>query len=47
MIWVDLDKLDLKAGAKPMTLKLGVPSNVGGDVSGQFKPAEPFKFLAP
>ncbi len=47
VIWVDLDKVDLSAGAKPMTLKLGVPSNVGGDVSGQFKPAEPFKFLAP
>jgi len=47
VIWVDLDKVDLSASAKPMMLKLGVPSNVGGDVSGQFKPAEPFKFLAP
>lgn len=47
VIWVDLDKVDLSASAKPMTLKLGVPSNLGGEVSGEFKPAEPFKFLAP
>lgn len=47
VIWVDLDKVDLKPGAKPMKLKLGVPQNFGGDVASKFEPAEPFKFLAP
>lgn len=47
VIWVDLDKVDLSEGAKPMTLRVGVPDSSGGEVSGSFKPAEPFKFLAP
>ena len=47
VIWVDLDKVDLSPGAKTMTLKLGVPGNLGGEVSSKFEPAEPFKFLAP
>jgi len=47
VIWVDLDKVDLSEGPKPMTLKVGVPEMTGGEVSAQFKPAEPFKFLAP
>lgn len=37
----------MSASAKPMTLKLGVPSHLCGEVSGEFKPVEPFKFLAP
>jgi penicillin V acylase-like amidase (Ntn superfamily) len=47
VIWVDLDKVDLKPGAKPMKLKLGVPGNLGGEVSSKFEAAQPFKFLAP
>jgi penicillin V acylase-like amidase (Ntn superfamily) len=47
VIWVDLDKVNLNPGAKPMKLKLGVPGNLGGDVSSKFEPAKPFKFLAP
>lgn len=47
VIWVDVDKLDLSPGAKPMALHVGVPGDVGGDVSSKFEPAEPFKFLAP
>ncbi|WP_226990751.1 hypothetical protein [Methanosarcina acetivorans] len=47
MIWVDVDRLDLSPGAKSMVLQLGVPGDVGGDVSSKFEPAEPFKFLAP
>jgi penicillin V acylase-like amidase (Ntn superfamily) len=47
VIWVDLDKFDLSPRAKTMTLKLGAPGNLGGEVSSKFKPAEPFKFLAP
>ena len=47
VIWVDLDKVDLSPGAKPMTLRVGVPDTLGGEVSAQFEPVEPFKFLAP
>jgi penicillin V acylase-like amidase (Ntn superfamily) len=41
VIWVDLDKVDFGPGAKPMKLKLGVPDNMGGDVSSKFEPAGP------
>ena len=47
VIWVDLDKVDLSLGAKPMKLRIGVPGNLGGEVSSQFQPATPFKFFAP
>lgn len=47
VIWVDLDKVNLKPGAKPMKLRIGVPGNLRGDVSSNFGPAKPFKFLAP
>jgi hypothetical protein len=44
---VDLDKVDLRPGAKPMTLRIGVPGNPGGEVSSQFRPAPPFESFAP
>ncbi len=47
VIWVDVEKLDLSPGAKPATLKLGVPGDLAGEVSAKFAPATPFKFLAP
>ena len=47
VIWVDLDKVDLNPGAKPMKLELGGTEILGGEVSSEFEPAEPFKFLAP
>ena len=47
VVWVDLDKVDLSPGAEVKTLKLGVPGNLGGEVSSKFERAEPFKFLAP
>jgi penicillin V acylase-like amidase (Ntn superfamily) len=47
VIWVDLDKVDLSPGAKRMKLKIGGPGNLGGDVSSNFEPTTPFKFLAP
>jgi penicillin V acylase-like amidase (Ntn superfamily) len=47
VIWVDLDKVDLSPGAKPMTLEISGAEILGGDVSTKFTPAEPFKFLAP
>ena len=47
VIWVDLDKVDLSAGAKPMRLKIGTPDDLSGDVFSKFKPVTPFTFLAP
>ncbi|WP_444901199.1 linear amide C-N hydrolase [Microbulbifer sp. SSSA007] len=47
VIWVDLDKLNLSLGAQVMSMKLDVPENLGGEVVSEFKPASPFKFLAP
>ncbi|SFH82903.1 linear amide C-N hydrolase [Albimonas pacifica] len=47
VVWVDLDDLDLGPGARPMTLKLGVPDSAGGDVSSRLQPAEPFAFARP
>jgi hypothetical protein len=45
-IWVDLDKVSLSSVAKPMTIKVGVPGTLGGEVSAQFAPTEPLKFVA-
>ena len=48
VVWVDVAKLDLKTGAKPMKLQLGVPDDaMAGNVASKLKPAKPFKFLAP
>lgn len=47
VFWVDLDKLDLKAGAPSLKLDLSGKRILSGEVSTEFKPAEPFKFLAP
>lgn len=47
IFWVDLDKLDLKPGSPALKLDLQGDPFLGGEVSKDFKPAEPFKFLAP
>lgn len=47
VFWVDLDKLDLKPGSPSLKLDLQSDPRHLGEVSGAFKPAEPFKFLAP
>ncbi|MGY4712586.1 linear amide C-N hydrolase [Mycolicibacterium sp. CBM1] len=47
VIWVDLNKVDLSPGAKPMKLELPGSDTLSGDVSARFTPAEPFPFLAP
>ncbi|WP_421695264.1 linear amide C-N hydrolase [Aestuariivirga sp.] len=47
VFWVDLDKLDLKAGSSALKLDLQGTPYLSGEVSKDFKPAEPFKFLAP
>jgi len=45
VFWVDLNKVDLKPGAKAMTLKVSKDRPLAGEVSSQFKEAEPFEFL--
>jgi len=46
VFWVDLEKLDLSEGAKPSKLDLKDRPVLAGEVSGQFKPVVPFKFLS-
>ena len=45
VIWVDLDKVNLEAGAKVMKLDTLGPKVLAGEVSAEFTPADPFKFL--
>ena len=47
VFWTDLGKLDLKAGAPVLRLDLSGNRILSGEVSKEYKPAEPFKFLAP
>ena len=47
IFWVDLGKLDLKLGAPSLKLDLQGKPILAGEVSKEFKAAEPFKFLAP
>ena len=44
--WVDLEKLNLKPGAKPTKLSLSGNPLLSGEVSEKFAPAEPFEFLS-
>jgi penicillin V acylase-like amidase (Ntn superfamily) len=46
IFWVDIEKLDLSAGAKPTKLTLAGNPILSGEVSKKFTPAEPFKFLS-
>lgn len=43
--WVSFDRLDLKPGAPVKKLTIQGGEVFSGDASGQFQPAEPFKFL--
>ncbi len=43
--WVSLDKLDMKPGAPVRKLTIQHGEVFSGEVSGEFKSAEPFKFL--
>ncbi|RTL85687.1 MAG: linear amide C-N hydrolase [Hyphomicrobiales bacterium] len=45
IFWVDLDRLKLDPGAKPMKLDLTGHPILSDDVSDKFAPAEPFKFI--
>jgi penicillin V acylase-like amidase (Ntn superfamily) len=46
VFWVDLADLDLDAGKPAQKLTLSGGTFYSGNAAGQFKPAEPFKFLA-
>lgn len=47
VFWVDMDNLNLKPGSQPMKLDIQANPLLAGEVSKHFKPAEPFKYLAP
>ncbi len=47
VFWVDLAKLDLKLGAPVLQLDLHADPIHSGEVSASFKPAQPFKWMAP
>lgn len=46
IFWVDLAKLDLKAGAEPQKLDLSGNPILAGEVSSRFQSTEPFAFLS-
>ena len=46
IFWVDLESLNLEAGAKPTKLDLSGNPVLSGEVSKEFAPTEPFKFLS-
>jgi choloylglycine hydrolase len=45
VFWVDLNKVDLRRGAKTRTLKVSTGRPLSGEVSSQFEEATPFEFL--
>lgn len=48
IVWVSLDRLDLRAGEPARVLRLADHGDeLVGEVSGAFEPAEPFAFAAP
>jgi hypothetical protein len=44
--FVDLDQVDLAAGAPPRRLSLEGHPTIGGDQPAAFEPAEPFAWLS-
>lgn len=45
VFWVDMENLDLAPGASPKMIEINGPKTLGGEVSAEFEPAEPFKWL--
>jgi choloylglycine hydrolase len=43
--WVDMNKVDLAEGAAPKVIRIERGQALAGEVSGAFKPSEPFKWL--
>ena len=46
VFWVDLNQLDFTAGTRKLDLGDGASEMLAGESSAQFRPAEPFTFLA-
>lgn len=46
VFWVDLNQLDFTAGTRKLDLSGGASEMLAGESSAQFRPAEPFTFLA-
>jgi penicillin V acylase-like amidase (Ntn superfamily) len=47
IVWIQVSDLDLSAGAPALKLDLNGESDLVGDVTSRFAPAEPFAFAAP
>lgn len=47
IVWVDLSKLDLQEGSGARKLQLDGNPDIAGNQTGAFKPAAPFRFIAP
>jgi penicillin V acylase-like amidase (Ntn superfamily) len=43
--WVDMSRVDLAEGATPKVLRIERGQAIAGEVSGAFKPSQPFKWL--
>lgn len=43
--WIDMNKVDLSEGASPKVIPIEPGNAIAGEVSGEFKPSEPFKWL--
>jgi penicillin V acylase-like amidase (Ntn superfamily) len=43
--WIDMNKVDLKEGAEPKTVRIERGKPLAGEISGSLKPATPFKWL--
>jgi penicillin V acylase-like amidase (Ntn superfamily) len=46
VFWVDLEKVDLKPGASVKKIDINGPKVLAGEVSAEFEPAKPFRWLA-
>jgi len=46
VVWVDLSKLNLKAGAPVQSFDMASDIDASGEVSGKFQPTKPFEFYA-
>jgi hypothetical protein len=44
VVWIDLDKLNLDEGAPVQMFDLAADLEASGEVSGKFKPTDPFAF---
>ncbi len=45
VFWVDLDKVDLMPGASVKSLEINAGKDLAGEISNEFAPREPFKWL--